>query len=223
MTEVSPRVPRLSRRTKIALAVGVLVVVAIGAVASIIAVVTQRPSQKHAVSYAGFGRMTRIVMLAAIAAMTAATVSVPANAHADPAPPCSNGQVVVTAGAPESGMGHRGVTLIFSLVPGAEPCTLTGYPGVDSGTGGPLQHAKRTLSGYLGGVRTDTPPTITVTPWQPAHAVVEGDTANPDGDYKCPSYSDLRVTPPDTTDAVTVPAGIDGACHFQVHPVGSDW
>jgi len=30
------------------------------------------------------------------------------------------------------------------------------------------------------------------------------------------------VTPPDTTDTVTVHPGIYGACHFQVHPVGSD-
>lgn len=122
----------------------------------------------------------------------------------------------------ESGLGHRGVTLIFSVAPGAEPCTLTGYPGVDSGAGGPLVHAKRTLSGYMGGIRTDIPPTVTVAPWQPAHAVIEGDTANPDGDEMCPSYTDTLVTPPDTTDTVTVSAGIAGACHFQVHPVGSD-
>src|ERR1700752_2890232 len=165
----------------------------------------------------------KIMMLAAMGAMAAATtIALPGTAKADPALPCSTGQVVVTAGQPESGLGHRGVTLIFSLVPGAEPCTLTGYPGVDSGAGGPLRHAKRTLSGYMGGIRTDSPPTITVTPSQPAHAVVEGDTANPDGDVKCPSYTDFRVTPPDSTDTVTVPGGIDGACHFQVHPVGSD-
>jgi hypothetical protein len=48
------------------------------------------------------------------------------------------------------------------------------------------------------------------------------ETFNPDGDDKCPSYADLRVTPPDTTDTVIVRRGISGACHFQVHPVGSD-
>src|SRR5215467_13753232 len=99
-------------------------------------------------------------------------------------------------------MRHRALALIFSLAPGAQPCTLTGYPGVDSGAGGPLIHAKRTLSGYMGGVRTDTPPTVTVTSSQPAHAVIEGDAFNPDGDAECPSYTDLRVTPPDTTDTV---------------------
>lgn len=69
----------------------------------------------------------KITMLAAIAATA---IAVPATAHADPTPPpCSTGQVVVTAGPMESGLGHRGVTLIFSLAPGAGPCTLTGYPG----------------------------------------------------------------------------------------------
>ena len=51
MTEVSLPVRRLSRRAKIALAVGVLAVVVIAAAASIIAVVSHRASEKHAVSY----------------------------------------------------------------------------------------------------------------------------------------------------------------------------
>jgi hypothetical protein len=162
----------------------------------------------------------RFLATAAIATAVAIT-ALPPTAHADPIPPCANGDVVVTAGPHESGMGHRALTLVFSLAPGADACTLTGYPGVDSGEGGPLVHAKRTLSGYLAGIRSDVLPTITVTPSQPATAVVEGDTANTLADVKCPAYSDLRVTPPDTTDTVTVSGGIDGACHFQVHPVGS--
>jgi hypothetical protein len=51
MTEVSLPVRRLSRRAKVALAVGVLVVVVFAAAASIIAVVSHRAPQKHAVSY----------------------------------------------------------------------------------------------------------------------------------------------------------------------------
>lgn len=35
----------------------------------------------------------------------------------------------------------------------ADPCTLIGYAGVDSGAGGPLIHAQPTLRGYLGGLR----------------------------------------------------------------------
>ena len=164
--------------------------------------------------------MMRLAFVAAAAAVAA--VIVPAQAHAAPRAACSNGQVVVTSGEANSGLGHRALTLIFSLAPGAAPCTLTGYPGVDSGDGGPLIHAQRTLSGYMGGVRADTPPTVTVTATQPAHAVIEGDAFNPNGDDSCPNYTSLRVTPPDTTDTATVRPGILGACHFQVHPVGSD-
>ena len=166
-------------------------------------------------------RITAALVFATIT--TAFAIGMPAAAQAKDPAPCTNGQVTVGAGQTQSGMGHRAVTLTFSLAPGVQPCTLTGYPGVDSGAGGPLVHAERTLSGYMGGVRTDAPPTVTVTPWQPAQAVVEGDTAGENGsDEKCPGYRDLRVTPPDTTETVTVPAGIDGACHFQVHPIGSN-
>jgi hypothetical protein len=106
--------------------------------------------------------------IAMLVVMAATSVALPATAHAEPIPPCSNGQVVVTAGKYSTGLGHRGLELIFNLAAGARPCTLTGYPGVDSGSGGPL------------------------------------------------------VTPPDTTDTVTVLEGIDGLCHFQVHPVGAE-
>jgi hypothetical protein len=162
------------------------------------------------------------VVFVTITTAFAFAIGIPAAAQADDPAPCTNGQVTVSAGQTQSGMGHRAVTLTFSLAAGAQPCTLTGYPGVDSGAGGPLVHAERTLSGYMGGVRADSSPTVTITPWQPAQAVVEGDTASENGsDEKCPSYRDLQVTPPDTTDTVTVPAGIDGACHFQIHPIGS--
>jgi hypothetical protein len=164
----------------------------------------------------------KIAILAAIAAATvAATIAVPAAAHSDPTSPCSDGQVQVSNGGVESASGHREVLLIFSLAPGAGPCTLTGYPGVDSGAGGPLIHATRTLSGFMGGVRTDTLPTVAVSPSQPAYAVVEGVGFDPrDVDRSCPTYTDLRVTPPDTTDTVSVETHID-TCQFQVHPVNS--
>jgi hypothetical protein len=113
------------------------------------------------------------------------------------------------------------VLLVFSLAPGAAPCMLTGYPGVDSGAGGPLLHAAWTPSGYMGGLRTGTPPTVTVSPSQPAYAVVEGAAVDHgDPDRRCPTYTDLQVILPDTTDAVTVPAVID-TCGLQVHPVNS--
>ena len=151
----------------------------------------------------------------------AAAVALPPTAHADPTPPCASGQVQVDNGGEQAAAGHRRVLLVFRLAPGTEPCTLTGYPGVDSGAGGPLLHAERTMSGYMGGVQVETPPTITLSPSQPAYAVVEGVAINAaDADGTCPTYTDLRVTPPDTTNTVTIPAGID-TCALQIHPVAS--
>src|ERR1700741_4966456 len=97
-------------------------------------------------------------------AVAAAAIVLPAAADADPTPACRDGQGGATAGLAEGGAGHPGLILIFSLAPGAGPCTLTGYPGVDSGAGGPLIHAERTLSGVMGGVRGPTPPTAMPAP-----------------------------------------------------------
>jgi hypothetical protein len=154
-------------------------------------------------------------------ATVAAAIVLPPTSHADPTPPCASGQVKVDNGGEQAAAGHRRVLLVFSLTAGAESCTLTGYPGVDSGAGGPLLHAERTMSGYMGGVGAQSPPTITVTPSQPAYAVVEGVAVNAaDAERSCPTYTDLRVTPPDTTDTVTLPARID-TCGLQIHPVTS--
>jgi hypothetical protein len=140
--------------------------------------------------------------------------------HLDPAPPCSSGQIGVTGSNTTSGSTHRAVLLTFTLKPGAKPCTLTGYPGVDSGAGGPLIHAKRTVSGYLGGLRDGAPSTLTVSATQHATAVMEGAAVDASGN-QCPTYTDFLVTVPDTTDTMTVAAKLD-TCELQVHPIGSD-
>ena len=136
------------------------------------------------------------------------------------APPCGSGQVVVTAERPLSGATHRGVRLTFTLAAGASPCTLTGYPGVDSGAGGPLLHAERTVSGYLGGLPDDAPTTVTLSALHPAHAIVEGDAVDAAGN-QCPTYTALLVTVPDTSDTSVVATTID-TCTLAVHPIGSD-
>jgi Protein of unknown function (DUF4232) len=164
----------------------------------------------------------KITTLVAIATATVATtIALPPTAHADPTPPCSSGQVQVSNGGEQAASGHRELLLMFSLAAGAGPCTLTGYPGVDSGTGGPLIHADRTMSGFMGGIRAEAPPTVSLTPSQPAYAVVEGVGFDITTGSGCPTYTDLRVTPPDTTQTITVPAGID-TCELQIHPVGSE-
>ncbi|ORV70157.1 DUF4232 domain-containing protein [Mycobacterium gastri] len=142
-----------------------------------------------------------------------------AAAPADQPPPCSAGQLIVSAGQPQAAVGHRAITLTFALADDAMPCTLTGYPDVDSGAGGPLIYAEHTLRGYLGGLPANVgvPPTVTLTQSQPAQAIVEGTAIDGNGN-PCPTYTELRVTPPGAASAVTVPTGIE-ACQLQVHPV----
>lgn len=134
-------------------------------------------------------------------------------------PACASGQVQVTADPPQAAVGHRSVPLTFTLAPGAASCTLTGYPGVDTGAGSPVLHADRTPSGYMGGLPSGvtTPPTVTLTPSSPAHAIVEGLGSDANGNA-CPTYTALQVTAPDTTNTITVPTTID-TCELQVHPV----
>jgi hypothetical protein len=133
--------------------------------------------------------------------------------------PCGSGQVTVTAAPPQAAAGHRAVTLTFGLAPGAGACTLAGYPGVDTGAGGPLVHAQRLPRGYMGGLAegSDEPPVVTVSPTESAHAIVEGLAVDENGN-QCPTYTDLRVTPPDTTETSTVPTTID-VCMLIEHPV----
>jgi hypothetical protein len=133
--------------------------------------------------------------------------------------PCWSEQVAVSASPIQGAAGHRSLTLIFTLAGGGEPCTLTGYPGVDSGAGGPPIHAEPTLRGYMGGLPTDidVPPTVVLSLSTQAQATVEGMAIDASGN-QCPTYTDLAVSPPDIVQVVTVPAGID-ACVLQVHPV----
>lgn len=137
----------------------------------------------------------------------------------DEATPCRSEQVAVTAAPAEGAVGHRAVTLTFALAGGAEPCTLTGYAWVDSGAGGPPIHAQPTLRGYLGGLPAgaDVPPTVLLSISSQGQAIVEGMAMHGSG-AACPTYTDLRVNPPDTEVVLTVAATID-ACDLQVHPI----
>jgi Domain of unknown function (DUF4232) len=133
--------------------------------------------------------------------------------------PCWSEQVAVSASPTQSAVGHRSLTLLFTLAGGGEPCTLTGYPGVDSGAGGPPIHAQPTLRGYMGGlpVDVDVPPTVVLSLSTQAQAILEGMAVDASGN-QCPYYTDLAVSPPDIVQVANVPASID-ACVLQVHPV----
>nr|WP_232011109.1 DUF4232 domain-containing protein [Mycobacterium shigaense] len=137
----------------------------------------------------------------------------------DQATPCRGEQVAVSASPTQAAVGHRAVTLTFSLAGGADPCTLAGYPVVQSGAGGPDIQAKPSLRGYLGGLPNgvESPPVVTLSISSQGQAVVEG-MATDAGGNPCPTYTELRVNPPDTNVVLTVPADID-ACTLQVHPI----
>ncbi|MCX4091767.1 DUF4232 domain-containing protein [Nocardia sp. alder85J] len=133
--------------------------------------------------------------------------------------PCGTGAVIIGAEQMSPATLHRGVRLTFSLVGAAAPCALTGYPGVDSGAGGPLLHATRTPRGFMGGLPAgdDTAPPVRLDSGHLAHAIVEGVAVDAAGNG-CPQYTSLLVTPPDSTETSTLTVPID-TCALQVHPV----
>jgi hypothetical protein len=133
--------------------------------------------------------------------------------------PCWAEQIAVNATPTQGAVGHRALTLIFALAGGGQPCTLTGYPGVYSGNGGPPIQAEPTLRGYMGGLPADVnvPPTVILSVSTQAQATVEGMAIDGSGN-PCPTYTEVGVSPPDILQVFTVPATID-ACTLQVHPV----
>lgn len=153
---------------------------------------------------------SRTVAPAATSATTSTTATITA---------CGPGQLVIGAQTMSPGMMHRGVELTFALAADTPPCTISGYPGVDTGEGGPVLHAERTPRGYMGGLpqRDDAPPAVTVLPGRPARAVAEGSAIGPAG-QDCPLYTSLAVTSPNSTDTRTLHTTID-TCALQVHPV----
>ncbi len=159
-----------------------------------------------------------VVTVMVVAMVGAPARAVPPN-PADEPTPCWSDQVAVSASTVDGAVGHRAVMLVFALAGGAEPCTLTGYPGVDTGGAGLLLHAEPTPRGYLGGLPAgvDELPTATLSISARAQAVVEGKVLDDNGN-PCPSYTSLLVYPPDISEVYTVAVAID-ACSLQVHPI----
>ncbi|BBX41356.1 hypothetical protein MSIM_28070 [Mycobacterium simiae] len=165
------------------------------------------------------------VLFAAVATSYALGTGIGTPAHAmpiesgDQAEPCRSEQVTATASPTQGAVGHRAVTLTFSLAGGAEPCTLTGYPAVEMGDQWPEVHATPTPRGYMGGLPpgVDGPPTVTLSLAGQGQAIVEGMAVDRRGD-PCPTYTELQVNPPNTVVVLPVPVTID-ACDAQVHPV----
>jgi hypothetical protein len=135
---------------------------------------------------------------------------------------CAAAALNVATGQPAAAVTHRSLQLSFTLKPGASPCSLTGYPAVDVERGVSVVTAVPTLRGYMGGLPSgvNSPPTVALGPGRGAHAVVEGLAIDSAGN-ECPTYTDIRVTPPGTSMVFTFPISLD-VCRLQVHPLTAD-
>jgi hypothetical protein len=171
--------------------------------------------------------------VAAWMAATAATIGFAGPASSDPgAGPCDPQGLTVAASWASPGLGHRAVELDFTLQSGAGSCQLSGYPTVDAEPnveGASPIHAKKTPTGYLGAPVPGG--TVTLGPGHGARAMVEWVASATMQDPACQIYGSagaditLRVTPPGTSQAFTVPISVgrdEGLCGLQVHPLTAD-
>jgi Protein of unknown function (DUF4232) len=148
------------------------------------------------------------------------TTSVPGTTTTAVTPNCTFTQLSVAATS-NSGMGHIGIVLAFKNT-SAQTCKLTGYPGVAglNAAGAQVIQATRTLNGYMQVLPAGQgPPVVTLTTGQSASAFVEGTDVPVGGATSCPTYPKLLVTPPNTTQQVTIDMSMPGCSPVQVHPV----
>jgi len=134
---------------------------------------------------------------------------------------CALGDLRITSHSGDAAAGHRGFVLVFQNT-GTKTCYLKGYPGVDALDAGSrlVEHARRTTSGYLGGLSSGGgPPAVSLGPGQLASALVEALAFRASDGSACTAYASLLVTPPDETHSVTVRWDNDGCSDLQVHPV----
>jgi hypothetical protein len=153
-----------------------------------------------------------------------ALVAPPAMTTGAPAPVdrCQGDDLSVNAEPPSAALSHRSIRLRFALKPGAAPCVLAGYPTVDVQRGASNLTADETPRGYMGGLpaEVDLAPSIALEPGVSAWAVVEGPAADSAGN-DCPTYTDIRVTPPAAWAEFNFPTSIS-VCSLEVHPVTKD-
>lgn len=123
---------------------------------------------------------------------------------------CAAVVLTVAAAQPSASMPHRSVQLSLGLKPGSGLCTLSGYPTVDFERGVSILQAVPTPRGYMGGLpaQVNSLPTVTLGPGRDAHAVIEGPAVDSAG-KQCPTYTDIRVTPPGTSMVFTVSTSLD--------------
>jgi hypothetical protein len=134
---------------------------------------------------------------------------------------CSYGQLRVRAGGGGAGLGHVGFAIRFTNT-SSRTCSLHGYPGAAglNKHGKQVTQAKRTTSGYLGGLKPGHPiPTVVLKPGQTAASLIEG-TDVPEGNAThCPTLHGLLVTPPNDRRSVHLTMAPPDCSRIQIHPV----
>jgi hypothetical protein len=147
-----------------------------------------------------------------VAGITAVTASADASTLA-----CGNYSLAVSRTATDGAAGHGRIVLLFRNV-SHTTCTLYGYPGLDAlnASGQLLAHAKRTLSGYMGGAYAGER-TVTITPGHYGSAVVEWLNFNPVTTGDCTFSKSVATTPANTTRTWHLAASVS-ICNLQVHP-----
>ncbi|MGH7919698.1 MAG: DUF4232 domain-containing protein [Candidatus Dormibacteraceae bacterium] len=135
---------------------------------------------------------------------------------------CAGDQLSVSAVSDGTAGGH-GADILLITNTATSICQIGGYPGVDGlFANGAAVHAQRTLSGYLGGIRSGSIPILSLAPGQVGSAVVEGLNLSTTG-APCPRFATFAVTPPNTTTTsqLVPPGGSFSYCQgsLQVHPM----
>lgn len=135
---------------------------------------------------------------------------------------CQEQTLRITLAQASPGADHHGYVLLFHNRGAA--CTLKGYPGVDgfSAQGHRLVSARRTKSGYLGGVAPGRPiPLVHLPQGRTASAMLEW-VDGPVPGLSCSAVRSLQITPPGAVSSVRrTPTSLrsERLCDVQIHPV----
>lgn len=150
--------------------------------------------------------------------------------YVPPTPVCRNDQIRWSTAPGGLAGGDVGEILVFTNG-GTATCTLSGYPVVAAldAQGSQATLAIDSPSGPLGGLPfgTAVPPIVVVAPGSTASAVIEAVAHGAGASTTCPTYYSFRVTPPDLSRSLRVPAhpldpslaGFPGCGPISVHPV----
>jgi hypothetical protein len=167
--------------------------------------------------------LTRITL---VAALVVSATSLIVTSHADRAlassnPHCEETQLDVKIASDGAAAGHTGDLIVLTNI-GARACTVVGYPTVAMSGGASVVSivAKKTKSGYLGGIGPNIPiPVVTLRAHGgSASSIVEG-SDNPLGNaVECVIYNKMSVTLPHLSPAYRFTTKFPGCVRPAVHP-----